>query len=112
MIDSDIVGKIQQGNVIPKWYLMQELEALTGNNDDELNGRRAQQQARDKSQRINYVTAMYFLLCKRKELEELQRRQETKGESSRSLFDTNMVISAIQDQQTQQQREEYKRAID
>jgi len=43
VIDSDIVSKIQQGNVIPKWYLMQELEALTGNNDDELNGRRVQQ---------------------------------------------------------------------
>lgn len=49
MIDSDIVGKITHGNVIPKWYLMQELEALTGNNDDEQNSRKVQQQAREKA---------------------------------------------------------------
>lgn len=37
--------------------------------------------SRGKIQRLNYVTATYFLLVKRKELEELQRRQE--GRDSR-----------------------------
>ena len=37
--------------------------------------------SRDKlNLRINYVTATYFLLVKRKELEELQRRQESRAE--------------------------------
>ena len=64
MIDEEIVTRIQGGNVIPRWYLLQEL-TLLANDQDRVVG------TRDKSQRLNYVTASYFLLVKRKELEEL-----------------------------------------
>ena len=66
--DLEVVQKIQAGNVIPRWYLLQELQALTENN-------------KDKVQKLSYVTATYFLLVKRKELVQLQRRQE--GRDSR-----------------------------
>lgn len=66
VIDSDIVANISDKNVIPHTNLMQELAALRG----------SQTNARDKNNRLTYVTAYYFLLVKRKELVELQRRQD------------------------------------
>ena len=64
VIDEDVVSKIQGGNVIPRWYLIQELTLLANDQDRVVS-------SRDKSQRLNYVTATYFLLVKRKELVEL-----------------------------------------
>ena len=92
VIDYEVIGRIQKEGVIPRWYLLQDLQALT-NEQDHLNaGAGTQGNSRGaretkSSQRINYITATYFLLCKRKELEDLQKRQQEGARASSTSID-------------------------
>lgn len=87
-MDAAVVAQIRGTGTIPEQYLLQELEtqktARLAGADAPLGGysskeqKRIWQQQRD-LRRMNYVTATYFLLVKRKELEDLQRRQDEKS---------------------------------
>lgn len=67
VIDNDVTARVVAEGVIPQWYLLQELEQLKVT-------RAPNSRDRGAAQRMNYITATYFLLVKRRELAELQRR--------------------------------------
>ena len=70
VIDQDVVYRISADKVIPQWYLLKELETLKIGQDRGIGSQNSQV----KNQKVTYITATYFLLVKRKELEEIQRR--------------------------------------
>lgn len=63
-VDQGVVSQIEQMNVIPKQYLLQEL--MHGSD------KKSQGEEQKPMRKMNYVTATYYLLVKRKELQQIQ----------------------------------------